>query len=194
MSFRFVREFLKSPGTVGAVWPSSPALATTMVRAARVQSADFVLEIGPGNGAFTGPILENLRPEARFLAVEKCPLLAETVSEKFPGARIVVGCATQLTAHLKDQGNPDSIVSGLPWAAFGDSLQDSILKQITSSLAGHGVFASFAYFGPHRLRAGRAFRRKLDAHFREVETTPVVFANLPPAFVYFCTNTPQVDR
>ena len=171
---------------VGAVWPSSPALADMMIRAARVRSADFVLEIGPGSGAFTGPILKNLRPEARFLAVEKCPVLAKTVSEKFPTARIVAGCATELTGHLQDHGNPDSIVSGLPWAAFDDHLQNSILREITSSIAKDGIFATFAYFGPHRLKAGRAFRKKLDHHFGEVGKTPVVLANLPPAFVYFC--------
>ena len=186
MSLRFVREFLKSPGMVGAVWPSSPALAGMMIRAARVRSADFVLEIGPGSGAFTGPILKSLHPEARFLAVEKCPVLAKEVSEKFPKALIVAGCATELTAHLKDHGNPDSIVSGLPWAAFDDSLQNSILKEITSAIAKDGIFATFAYFGPHRLKAGIAFRKKLDHYFREVQKTPVVLANFPPAFVYFC--------
>lgn len=186
MSLRFVREFLKSPGTVGALWPSSTALAGMMVRAARVRSADFVLEIGPGNGAFTGPILKNLHSKARFLAVEKCPVLAKEVSAKFPEARIVAGCATALTAHLKDHGNPDSIVSGLPWAAFDDGLQHSILTEITASIAEDGIFATFAYFGPHRLKAGRAFRNRLDHHFREVDKTPVVLANFPPAFVYFC--------
>lgn len=186
MSLRFVSEFLKSPGMVGAVWPSSPALARMMVRAACVRSADFVLEIGPGSGAFTGPILESLRPEARFLAVEKSPELAKAVSEKFPRAHIVTGCATELATHLQNHGNPDSIVSGLPWAAFHESLQDAILKEITGSIAEDGIFATFAYFGPHRLKAGRAFRKKLDQHFREVGKTPVVLANLPPAFVYFC--------
>lgn len=186
MSLRFFREFLKSPGTVGAVWPSSPALASMMIRAARVKSAGFVLEIGPGNGAFTGPILENLRPGARFLAVEKSPELAKSVSLKFPKALIVAGCATRLTSHLGDHGNPDSIVSGLPWAAFGEPLQDAILSEITSSITDSGIFATFAYFGPHRLRAGRSFRKKLGDHFREVDRTPVVLANLPPAFVYFC--------
>ena len=157
-----------------------------MIRAARVRTAGFVLEIGPGSGAFTGPILKSLRPDARFLAVEKCPVLARTVSDKFPAARIVAGCATNLTAHLEGHGNPDSIVSGLPWAAFDDSLQNSILSEITASIAQDGIFATFAYFGPHRLKAGRAFRKKLDHHFREVGKTPVVLANFPPAFVYFC--------
>lgn len=157
-----------------------------MVRAARVRSADFVLEIGPGSGAFTGPILKHLHPQARFLAVEKCPVLANAVSKKFPEARIVAGCATDLATHLKDHGAPDAIVSGLPWAAFDDSLQNSLLQAITSTIAKDGIFATFAYFGPHRLKAGRAFRKKLEDHFGEIGKTPVVLANFPPAFVYFC--------
>ncbi len=186
MSLRFISAFLKSPGSVGAVWPSSPALARQIVRSAKVPAADFVLEIGPGNGAFTGEILKNLRPGARFLAVEKSPELARDVAERFPAATVVAGCATRLGEHLPGEGKPDSVVSGLPWAAFGEPLQEELLCQITGALHPQGVFATFAYFGPHRMKAGRAFREKLDGHFREIRRSPVVVANFPPAFVYFC--------
>jgi len=186
MSLRFFREFLKSPGSVGAVWPSSPALARTIVKAANVAAADFVLEIGPGSGAFTGEILRCLRPGARFVAIEKSPDLARSVAGRFPAVRVVAGCATGLSAHLDGQGPPDSVVSGLPWAAFGGPLQDAILGQITAALHPDGTFATFAYFGPHWMKAGRGFRKKLGSHFREIRRTPVVVANLPPAFVYFC--------
>lgn len=184
MSLGFLREFFKSPGSVGAVWPSSPALARAMVRAASVSSADFVLEIGPGNGAFTGPILDSKRPGARFVAIEKSPDLARAVAGRYPAAKIVAGCATRLSEHI--DGSPDSVVSGLPWAAFDEPLQDAIMHQITAALHPSGTFATFAYFGPHRLKAGRAFRSKLGAHFREIRRTPVVLANIPPAFVYYC--------
>jgi len=184
LTLRFVREFLRSPGSVGAIWPSSPALARTIVHAANVADARYVLEIGPGNGAFTGEILGSLRAGAKFVAVEKSPDLARTVAKRFPAARIVAGCATDLAAHL--DGSPDSVVSGLPWAVFGEPLQDAILGQITSAMSQDGTFATFAYFGPHRLKAGRAFRSKLDAHFRDIRRTPVVVSNFPPAFVYFC--------
>lgn len=186
MSFGFLREFFKSPGSVGAVWPSSPALARAIVKAANVPEAEFVLEIGPGSGAFTGEILRSLRAESRFVAIEKNPDLARSVANKFPGVAVVEGCATELASHIGDHGSPDSVVSGLPWAAFGDALQNAILDQVTAALHPSGTFATFAYFGPHRLRAGRAFRRKLDAHFSKIRRTPVVLANVPPAFVYFC--------
>ena len=186
MSLRFFCEFLRAPGSVGAVWPSSPALARTIVRAANVPEAEFILEIGPGNGAFTGRILESMRPGARFVAIEKSPDLARSVAGRFPGVHVVEGCATELSRHLEGRGQPDAVVSGLPWAAFGEPIQDAILEQVTSLLHPGGTFATFAYFGPHRLRAGRAFRTKLASHFPNLRTTPVVLANLPPAFVYFC--------
>lgn len=186
MSLSFFREFLRAPGTVGALWPSSPALARMMVRAAGVAEADFVVEIGPGTGAFTGEILASMRPDATFFALEKRADLAGIVSERFPQARVATGCATELTLYLKDGKKPGVVVSGLPWAAFPEPLQDGILAQITESLQPGGTFATFAYFGPHWLAAGRAFRRKLHRHFASVHRSSLVLANLPPAFIYLC--------
>ena len=188
MSLGFLREFLRSPSTVGAIWPSSPALAREMVRTARVAEAESVLELGPGSGAFTGEILQSLREGSQFISIEKQPDLARAVALKFPQARVIEGCATRLALHLQEEdfGRPDAILSGLPWAAFPDSLQSAILDQILEMLTDDGVFSTFAYFGPHWLKAGRAFRKRLEASFRDVRRTPVVLANLPPAFVYYC--------
>lgn len=190
MSLRFFQEFLKSPGSVGAIWPSSPALAALMVSAAQLDSAERVLELGPGSGAFTGLILAGLRPAARFLAVEKNPLLAETLAAKYPGCRVLAGCATRLSEHLQEEnfGAPDVILSGLPWAAFPSELQETILSGIGKVLGRNGRFLTFAYYGPHRLRAGRSFRQRLDFLFEEVTRTRVVLANVPPAFVYHCSR------
>ena len=188
MSLGFVREFLRSPSTVGAIWPSSPARARAMVCASGVSGAERVLELGPGSGAFTGEILNSLRESARFLSIEKSPDLARTVAARFPQSRVIEGCATRLRIHLQEEnfGKPDAILSGLPWAAFPDALQSAILDEILGSLADGGVFSTFAYFGPHWLKAGRAFRKRLEASFCDVRRTPVVLSNLPPAFVYYC--------
>ena len=57
VSFHFLKAMLRSPGSVGAIWPSSPFLAKEMVRASALEDAKHVLELGPGTGAFTGEIL-----------------------------------------------------------------------------------------------------------------------------------------
>jgi len=188
MSLGFVREFLRSPGSVGAIWPSSPALAREMVRASGVSQAKNVLELGPGSGAFTGEILRALAPGARFLAIEKSPDLAKTAAKRFPDARVIEGCATRISHHLSGEkfDRPDAILCGLPWAAFSQELQSAILSEIVASLAEGGTFCTFAYFGPHVLPAGCRFRKSLRQAFREVGRTRVVLANIPPAFVYRC--------
>lgn len=179
---------IRSPGSVGAIWPSSPFLAKAMVRASSVESAGHVLELGPGTGAFTGEILSSLRHDASFSAIEIDPELARRMSRKFPRAKVIEGCATKLGEHLASENvaPPDAILSGLPWAVFDDRLQTDILSQIHTVLKDGGVFSTFAYYGPHRLKAGQAFRRKLENAFGQVERSPVVLRNFPPAFVYTC--------
>ncbi|MDX2080525.1 MAG: hypothetical protein SFU53_07050 [Terrimicrobiaceae bacterium] len=173
---------------MGALWPSSPALARKMVEAARVQDADRVVEIGPGSGAFTGQILAALKPGAQLLAVEKSGPLARGVASRFPGAKVREDCATRLADVLREESfePPQAILSGLPWAAFPQSLQQTILTEIHRVLDTGGTFTTFAYFGPHRLPAGRRFRDLLNAFFSDVQRTSLVLANVPPAFVYVC--------
>ena len=188
VSLHFLKAMIRSPGSVGALWPSSPFLAKAMVRASSIENADHVLELGPGTGAFTGEILSSLRQGASFSALEIDPELARTMSKKFPRAKVIEGCATKLGEHLATENvsPPDAILSGLPWTVFDEGLQTHILSQIHAVLRDGGVFSTFAYYGPHRLKGGQAFRRKLEKAFGSVKRSPVVMRNFPPAFIYTC--------
>lgn len=188
VSLHFIKAMMRSPGSVGAIWPSSPFLAKAMVRASSLENAEHVLELGPGTGAFTGEILSSLRHGASFSALEIDHELAQTISKKFPRAKVIAGCATKLGEHLETEKvpPPDAILSGLPWAVFDENLQTHILSQIQSVLRDGGVFSTFAYYGPHRLKGGQAFRRKLENSFSRVERSSVVLRNFPPAFIYTC--------
>jgi len=159
-----------------------------MVAASGVRDANCVVELGPGTGAFTGEILSNLRAGARFAAVEKDTELARAMARKFPSANVIEGCATRLGEYLEaaKMNRPDVILSGLPWAIFSEELQSRLLGEIRSVLCGGGVFTTFAYYGPHRLEAGRRFRKNLGTAFGAIHKSPVVLANFPPAFVYTC--------
>lgn len=159
-----------------------------MVRASDLHTASSVIELGPGSGAFTGHILASLQKGARFAAIEKCPILAREVSNKFPKAQIIEGCATRLSDHLSMENipRPNAILSGLPWAIFDAPLQSSILKEVYATLADGGIFSTFAYYGPHRLASGQRFRKNLESTFSHVRRTKVVMRNFPPAFVYSC--------
>lgn len=160
-----------------------------MLRACPVAGARAVVELGPGTGAFTKHIVAALPRSTSFAAIEKSPALARVAASNFPRATVVEGCATRLREHLGALGMPapEAVLSGLPWAAFPGELQDTILREIAGALAPGGVFVTFAYYGPHRLAAGRRFRAALDAKFPRVERTRVVLRNFPPAFVYRCS-------
>lgn len=189
-SLMFLREFLRSPGTVGAVAPSSPTLAREMVLQAEVTSATAIVEFGAGTGAFTRAIVACAPPSASFVAIERNPALVRVLQEELPHVRIHEDSVENLGAILGrcGIGRVDCILSGLPWAAFSDELQDRLLAAAWENLAPGGRFVTFAYLQGLLLPAGRRFANKIGGRFREVRKSPVVWRNLPPAFVYRCTK------
>lgn len=182
----FVREFLRNGKSVGAILPSSRALAHRMVEAANVPHARRVLELGPGTGAFTSVIRDCLPDTSQFLGVEMNAAFVKNLRERFPSFDFVEAAAQELdfAQHLPASESFDAIVSGLPWTAFPESLQTAILHHVLPRLRPGGCFVTFAYFGLHLLPGGRNFRRLLEQQQGRVHTTQVVWGNVPPAFVY----------
>jgi len=183
-------EFLKNPKRTGAIATSSRGLARMICSEIGVESASLIVEYGPGTGVFTEEILRIKKPEADFFAIEHSPNLAENFRNKFPGTRLFEDSAENVAAMLKEVGHShiDSIVCGLPWAAFDEALQDSLLNATLQSLRPGGQFATFAYLQGLLLPAGKRFKKKLAESFSKVEKSPTVWKNIPPAFVYRCTK------
>ena len=147
--------------------------------------AQHVLELGPGTGAFTEAICDTMSHGCRYLGVELNETFVRALRPRFPGMDFVAAAAQDfdLSSHCA-AGPFDVIVSGLPWTAFPRSLQMAILDNVLPQLAPGGRFATFAYWGFHHLPSGRQFRHLLHENLPGVETTRVIWANMPPAFVY----------
>jgi len=182
----FLSEFIRNWQTVGAVAPSSPALAARMMDTAGVARARHVLELGPGTGAFTGAIRDAMPRGSRYLGIELNETFVNALRPLFPGMHFEIAGAQEfdLAAYLAGKEPPDVIVSGLPWTAFPRTLQEAILDNVLPHLAPGGCFATFAYYGFHRLPSGQRFRALLEERLPGVQTSRVVWANMPPAFVY----------
>lgn len=185
---RFAKQFIKSPAIIGAVAPSSRALASRMIDGIDLGSADIVVEYGPGTGVFTEEILRNLKPDATYLGFEVNSSMAKHLHARFPQITVYEDCAANVRRRLQDhqRGAVDVIISGLPWAIFPSELQDRILSESVEALADGGVFATFAYLQGLLLPAGRRFRKKLTSAFSTVETSRITWLNLPPAIIYRC--------
>jgi phospholipid N-methyltransferase len=185
---RFLSEFLKKPGSVGAVAPSSRSLARKMVEWIDWPNVRTVIEYGPGTGAFTGPICDCLHAPGRLLAIELNPQFAQSLESRYPDVRVYRESVANVEAVCREEGigQVDAIVSGLPWAVFGEKEQARILAGMTAVLKPGGQFVTFAYLQGMLLPAARRFRARLGGHFSQISRSRTAWRNFPPAFVYRC--------
>lgn len=188
---QFFCEFARDPRSTGAIAPSSSTLAEAMVRDMNLETARHVVELGAGTGAFTSLIAERVPESARFMAMELNPRLAASLRNSFEDqVEVVCDSAVKLCRHLgrKSVGGVDAIVSSLPWVCFPMEEQRKILHEIRRALRPGGRFATFAYAHAAWLPSGLKFRRQLKQAFAHSEALPIVWRNLPPAFIYRCEN------
>jgi phosphatidylethanolamine/phosphatidyl-N-methylethanolamine N-methyltransferase len=186
MSWTFFRQFILNWKTTGAIAPSSSELANLMVESAGVSQADTILELGTGTGAFTQRIAEVMRKDAHYLGIDLNEGFVKVLSRRFPHMKFEAVAAQDcnFADFLGDGRRFDCIVSGLPWAAFPHSLQESILDQVLPWLRPGGRFVTFAYAGLHLMPSGQRFKALLKDRCVDLRRTKTILNNLPPAFVY----------
>lgn len=179
----FLRRALTRQRTVGAVAPTSTALARRMARLLPRGPGVRVVELGAGTGAISSAIGDRLGPDAVHLALERDRALVARLAEAAPAATVVCGDAARLGEHLARRGidGVDAVLSSLPWSNFAADTQERILDQVAAALGPAGSFATIAY-RPTRLNpASRRFHRLLEARFAQVVVSATTWANLPPA-------------
>jgi phospholipid N-methyltransferase len=182
----FAKEFFRNWKTTGALCPSSKELAVRMCNAAQVQKARRVLELGPGTGAITQMIQACLPTDSQCLGLELNERFVRDLHHRFPTFDFVEAAAQEFdfSTYLPAGEGFDAIVSGLPWAAFPEGLQRSILDHVLPHLAPGGRFVTFAYWGFHKMAGGRRFKALLKGQAGTLSVTSIEWRNLPPAFVY----------
>lgn len=205
-SIAFIREFIRHPGRIGAIAPSGRALAAAMVRGIDFAYTRSVLEFGPGTGVFTKAILDAMphdwldprqsgRPgngRGRFIAIEFNTKMAAAVRRQFPEALVVNDDAANVEGICRregvEPGTVDAIISGLAWTSIPEQPRRRILEATHRVLRPGGEFRTFTYQASMLVRSAWVFRRMLRETFSQVHVGRVVWANMPPAFVYRCVK------
>lgn len=155
----FFSELPSSFKEIGSVIPSSPFLVKKLLTALPpTGQGRRILEVGPGTGALTKKILENLIPADEFVLYEKNEVFAQylqtMLAEKNGSARNV----SLLNADILDLGqNPeekrfDVIFCGLPFTNFEPDLVDEIANLLKDNLKKGGTLAFFGYLVLPQLR------------------------------------------
>jgi phospholipid N-methyltransferase len=178
-------RFLRNPRTVGALSPSSRALAYDIVNSLDLSGSARVVELGPGTGALTGAIVERIGPEGRFFAVDIEPAFVRQIRLRWPDIECVCASAEHLESLLRarDLLPVDHIISGLPFASLPPPMTSRILDGIAKSLRAGGTFTTFQYVHAYGLPAAISFRRKMNAKMRTSPSRSLVIRNVPPAWV-----------
>jgi len=178
-------RFVRSPRTIGAVAPSSRALAMAMVSGLDLSGETRVVELGPGTGVVTRVISEELGAQALGLAIEIDPGFVKRLQGKFKNVKVVCGSATDLPLLMEAHGlsHVDHIVSGLPFASLPAEVTTGILDAIQTVLRPGGTFTTFQYVHGYPLPLASAFRRDLSRRLGAQPSRRLVWRTLPPAYV-----------
>ena len=174
----FLKGFLRQPGDVGSVIPSSRFLERKMVRMAGVAQADSVIELGPGTGGTTRAILSAMPESATLLAIELDPMFADQV-RNIDDRRLIVhqGSAEHLAELIAAHRlrAPNAILSGIPFSTMPEAVGTRIIEAIRDVLAPGGCFVAYQF------RSAVADRAR--PILGEPEVSPE-FLNIPPMRLY----------
>ncbi len=199
----FLREFLRTCRTTGAILPSGRKLADALSRSVRQagEKPRHILEVGPGTGAVTEGIVAAMRPDDRLDLVELNERFVARLRDRMrhdPKFR-AVSPRTRIfhcdIEELPQEAKYDLIVSGLPLNNFSVESVERILHALTGLLKPGGTLSFFEYIAIRRalsLVSGARERMRLRGigsvlrnflQGREIRRDRV-WLNVPPACVH----------
>ncbi len=141
-----IRAWWKQPADVATICPSSPYLTEHVADRDCIREASSVLELGPGAGGTTAAILKQMRPDSRLLAIEKVPAFGDLLDEIVdPRLATEIGDAVDLVCGLEKHGlgQPDVIVSGIPFSALPPTVAKAIVQSVHAALKPGGTFIAY---------------------------------------------------
>ena len=180
-SLLLLSNFIKNPKETGAVAPSSRFLTKEIIKNIDFKTSKNIVELGPGLGTFTKPILKKANPNARLFCFEVNEKFCSYLAKNIVDDRLVVvnAGAEDINKNLKKFKikEVDCVISGLPFLNFPESQKRKILQEVKNSLSDNGRFVLFQYTN--------GLGKLLESYFSRVSRTFVPI-NIPPAFVYVC--------
>jgi phosphatidylethanolamine/phosphatidyl-N-methylethanolamine N-methyltransferase len=178
---QFLRLWLRRPRRLGAVLPSSRALANAMAGCLDIETAGSIVELGGGTGSITRAMLAaGVSPDDLFV-VEREAALCKVIAARCPDVRVLCGDARELKSLLRNAGvsHVKAIVSGLPFLSMDRRIVRRILHAAFAVLAEDGEFLQFTY-GVHP-----PINRDAQSVLGIVgHRSGWVLANLPPAAIW----------
>ena len=183
-NIQFLQAFLKNPGTVGSITPSSPELARRMVAGLRPGADDVVLELGVGTGAITKFLQEIVSDEKSYLGIELDPDLVRSLKRNYPELKIVRGNALNASEiHRKSGlGKVGTIICCLPFVSIPNEVGEKILLEIDKFMQLGCTFRTFQYAHGYYFPSAIKLREYMRDRYGKSKRSPLIVKNVPPAY------------
>jgi len=178
----FLRRWLANPLRVGAVLPSSRALARLVGKNVVRSRDETVLELGAGTGTISRGLVEAGLPESQLILVELDPDMVAYLRRRFPDATVIEGDATRpqelIPAHLV--GRIDTVISGIPALQFPLEKQRGYMDQCFAVCQPEGYVLQYTY----------SLKSPLPYQLLEMtgRRLGLALANIPPAHLWGYTR------
>jgi phosphatidylethanolamine/phosphatidyl-N-methylethanolamine N-methyltransferase len=174
----FIRSWIEKPLAIGAVTPSSRALARTMAGYVDPLRPGPIVELGPGTGPVTEALVAQGIEPWRLVLVEFNPTFCRLLRTRYPGATVVQGDAYSLkrllAGHLEQPAA--GVVSGLPLFTKPLHMRLRLLFEAFALMSPGAPFVQFTY------NAVPPIPKRLDRV--SAEASERVWMNIPPARVW----------
>jgi phospholipid N-methyltransferase len=208
----FWRQFRQAYNSTGALLPSGRGLAVALSSFVREGNADHgkklngsasgrrILEVGPGTGAVTVQIINDMRPHDQLVLVERNEEFVAHLRDRLKEIPAAQSSSDRISlVHVAVEELPDDepfdvIVSGLPLNNFEVPLVEQILSKLSRLLAPGGTLSFFEYVAVRRAKSLvcsssdrerlRGIERVLGSFLKAEVRRDMVMANVPPAWVH----------
>ena len=178
--WQFLRGFIKHPVMVGSIIPSSDKLIAKMLAPVEWDKTHLFVEYGPGVGTFTRPILDNLGPDARLIAIDTNADFIDYLRRDIDDPRLiaVAGSAADVEKIIAAHGfdHADYVLSGLPFSTLPAGVGEAIGKATGRVIRDGGAFLVYQ-FSPK-------VRDYIAPFFEHIERG-FEWINLPPATLFW---------
>lgn len=181
----FLKRWIKHPLRLGAIAPSSSALAEKIANQVKLKDDQVVVELGAGTGSLTRKLIQHGIPLDRLYILELDPELYSFLKLALPNANVIHGNAIDLEKLLPPHcvGKVSTIISGMPVSTMPFKLQKAIIDAAFKVMSADGEIVQYSYRHTSPLPANRF---GLDS-----KKLGITFKNLPPATIWRYQRTAQ---
>jgi phosphatidylethanolamine/phosphatidyl-N-methylethanolamine N-methyltransferase len=178
---QFIVAWMRSPMKIGAILPSSRALARAMASQIDIRDGGAVIELGAGTGMVTHALIGTGIALDQLLVIEREKDMFTILQQQFPQLSPVLADALQLDKVIQEHGVKDvhCIVSSLPLLSMPRTIRYAIEGQMVAAITDGGHIVQFTYGSSSPISRERWTHYGIFGIRKKA-----VFANMPPAYVW----------